>query len=169
MGHVRVAVLTISDRCSTGEATDVSGQLLCDTFAKEPFHVALYAVVPDDRKQISGALKRWSDEDLADVIVTTGGTGLSPRDVTADATRRILDRQLPGIETMLLVEGLKHTPLAPLSQGVAGTRGDTIIVNLPGSPTAAEQSGAPLVTLLPHAVDVVRGHDKSHPTIPVSE
>jgi len=166
MGSIRVGVLTISDRCSKGEAPDGSGAVLCEIFGAAPYQVSLYAIVPDDRKIIGGALKRWSDEDLADIIVTTGGTGLSPKDVTADATRRILDCEAPGIATMLLVEGLKSTPLAPLSQGVAGIRGGTLIVNLPGSPTAAKQGAEALLPLLPHAVDVIQGRDQSHPAPP---
>ncbi|HEY3330881.1 MAG TPA: MogA/MoaB family molybdenum cofactor biosynthesis protein [Capsulimonadaceae bacterium] len=168
MGSIRVAVLTISDRCSRGETPDVSGAKLCEIFAKEPFTVALYATVPDERKQISGALRRWSDEDLADVIITTGGTGLSPRDCTAESTRKVLTRELPGISYLLLADGLKHTLLAPLSQGVSGLRGQTMIINLPGSPAAATQGAEALIPILPHAVDVIRGRDKDHPVETVS-
>ncbi|MDR3709376.1 MAG: MogA/MoaB family molybdenum cofactor biosynthesis protein [Capsulimonadaceae bacterium] len=164
MGSVRIAVLTISDRCSRGETADVSGAALCEIFAAEPYETALYAVVPDSVKAISGALKRWTDEGLADVIVTTGGTGLSPRDRTTEATRKVLDRELPGIAMLLLAEGLKKTPLASLSQVLAGTRGHTLIVNLPGSPTAIRELAACLLGILPHAVDLLHGDDQEHPS-----
>ena len=163
METVRVAVLTISDRCSRGEASDESGAALCEIFGKPPHEVALYAVVPDSAKLIAGALKRWTDEGLADVIVTTGGTGLSPRDRTTDATRKVLDRELPGIAMLLMAEGLKSTPLAALSQGLAGTRKSTLIVNFPGSPAAVREMAPCLVELLPHAVELLRGDDRGHP------
>jgi molybdopterin adenylyltransferase len=165
MGSIRVGILTISDRCSSGDADDLSGASLRESFAAEPFGVALYAVIPDDRKQISGTLKRWADEFLCDVILTTGGTGLSPRDFTADATRKVLDRELPGINLLLLTEGLKQTPFAALSQAAAGTRGDVLIVNLPGSPAAVKQAADVLSPLLPHAIDVMRGEDRDHPVV----
>lgn len=166
MGPVRIAVLTISDRCSQGEAPDLSGAILCDAMAAEPCQVALYAIVPDSVKAISGAIKRWADEGLADVIVTTGGTGLSPKDRTTEATRKILDRELPGIAMLLFAEGLKKTPLAALSQILAGTRGNTLIVNLPGSPNAIREIAGCLVGIVPHAVDLMRGDDQEHPTTP---
>jgi len=163
MGSVRIAVLTISDRCSRGEAADVSGASLCEIFSEAPFHVALYAVVPDSVKMVAGALKRWSDDGLCDVIVTTGGTGLSPRDVTVAATRKAIDRELPGLAFLVLLEGLKKTPLAALSQGIAGARGSTIIVNLPGSPAAVRETAGALAAVLPHAVQVMAGDDRDHP------
>lgn len=155
--------MTISDRCSRGEAQDGAGDALCRIFAEPPFQVALYAIVPDSVKVIAGALKRWSDENLCDAIVTTGGTGLSPRDVTVEATRKAIDRELPGIALLVLLEGLKKTPYAALSQGIAGSRGSTIIVNLPGSSAAVMETAHVLAQLLPHAMDVLRGDDQQHP------
>ena len=167
MGSVRIAVLTISDQCSQGEASDVAGASLCEIFSEAPFHVALYAVVPDSVKTVAGALKRWSDDGLCDVIVTTGGTGLSRRDVTVAATRKAIDRELPGLALLVLLEGLKKTPLAALSQGIAGARGSTIIVNLPDSPAAVKEAAAALTAVLPHAVQVIAGDDRDQPSDPV--
>jgi len=160
---IRVGVLTVSDRCASGEAEDISGPSLVVMLREAGHQVALLAVVPDDRKQISAALKRWSDESLVDLIVTTGGTGLSPRDVTADVTRKVVDRDLAGLSTFLLIEGLKKTPFAALSQPCVGMRGRTMIVNLPGSPAGAKEGLAALLPLLGHAIGVMVGEAESHP------
>lgn len=164
MGEIiRVGVLTISDRCSRGERTDESGPAVKAALPKEGFVVALEAIVPDDRRVIAQTLKRWCDEYGCDVILTTGGTGFSPRDVTPEATRKVLERDAPNISQFLLWESLKQTPFAALSRGTAGVRGATLIVNLPGSPSGAKDNTASLVPLLPHAVDVLRVRETGHP------
>lgn len=161
---VRVGVLTISDRSSRGEREDLSGPAIKAALSAEHFVIALEAVVPDDKKIITDTLRRWCDEYGCDVILTTGGTGFSPRDVTPEATRKALDRDAPNISQFLLFEGLKLNPFAALSRGVAGVRGATLIVNLPGSPSGAKDGAASLALLLPHAVDVLRVRETDHPS-----
>jgi molybdopterin adenylyltransferase len=161
---IRVGVLTVSDRCSRGEREDLSGPAVKDALAGEQFVIALEAVVPDDKRAIADTLRRWCDEYGCDVVLTTGGTGLGPRDVTPEATQKVLDRDAPGLSRFLLSEGLKQTPFAALARGVAGVRGATLIVNLPGSPSGARDGAASLAPLLPHAVDVLRARETDHPT-----
>jgi len=162
---IRIAVLTISDRCAAGEAEDLSGPTLVELFREAGHKVGIVAVVPDERKQIASALKRWSDEGLIDVIVTTGGTGLAPRDVTCEVTRKIVDRDLPSVSAYLMIEGLKKTPFAALSQPFAGIRLHTLIVNLPGSPGGAKDGGLALLPILSHLLEVMQGVQDSHPTL----
>ena len=161
---IRVGILTISDRCSRGEREDLSGPAVKNALPGDKFVVALEAVVPDDKKTIAETLRRWCDDYECPVILTTGGTGFSPRDVTPEATGKVLEREAPNISQFLLWEGLKQTPFAALSRGVAGIRGGTLIVNLPGSPSGASDGTASLVPLLPHAVDVLRVQETGHPT-----
>ena len=164
MGLIRVGVLTISDRCSAGEREDLSGPAIKNALPGDKFVVALEAVVPDDAKTITETLRRWCDEYGCAVILTTGGTGFSPRDVTPEATEKVLERRAPNISLFLLWEGLKQTPFAALSRGIAGVRGVTLIVNLPGSPAGASEGTTSLVPLLPHAVDVLNVRETGHPT-----
>lgn len=164
MGLIRVGVLTVSDRCSAGGREDLSGPAVKDSLPLDKFVVALEAIVPDDKKVIAETLRRWADEYECDVILTTGGTGFSPRDVTPEATGKVLERAAPNISQFLLWESLKQTPFAALSRGVAGVRGATLIVNLPGSPSGAKDNTVSLVPLLPHAVDVLRVRETGHPT-----
>lgn len=160
---IRVGVLTISDRCSRGEREDESGPAIQAALPPEQFVVALQGVVPDDKKLIVETLRRWCDDYACDVVLTTGGTGLGPRDVTPEATQKILERNAPNLMPFLLAEGLKKTPFAALSRGMAGTRGTTLIVNLPGSPSGARDNAVSLLPLLPHAVDVLKARETGHP------
>lgn len=164
MGDViRVGVLTVSDRCSRGEQPDLSGPTIQGALPQEAFVVVLQAIVPDDKKAIAGTLRRWCDDYSCDVILTTGGTGFSPRDVTPEATEKVLERHAGNLSQYLLLEGLKHTPFAALSRGMAGTRGQTLIINLPGSPAGAGDGIRSLLPLLPHTVAVLRNEATDHP------
>ena len=155
MADLKCAVLVASDRVAAGEMEDRSGAeaaAALGAFAE----VTDTAVVPDERDKISAQLRKWCDAGI-DVIVTVGGTGFSPRDVTPEATRAVIDREAPGLAAALLVEGLRITPRAALSRAVAGLRGRTLIINLPGSLSAVRESIAFLRGLLPHAVEMMAG------------
>lgn len=152
---IRVAVLTISDRSARGERQDTSGPALEQAVSERGWQVAKSAIVPDDLATISKTLQEWSDNNLADVILTTGGTGFSPRDVTPEATAAIVERPAPGLAEAMRLDSLKVTPHAMLSRATAGIRGHTLIVNLPGSPKAAVENLAVVIPVLPHAVDLL--------------
>ncbi len=149
------AVLVTSDRIHAGQEQDRSGHAAAEEL--EAFaEVTEVRIVPDERGAIASALRRWSDAGI-DLILTVGGTGLSPRDVTPEATLEVVDRRAPGIGTALLVKGLASTPKAMLSRAVAGIRGQTLIVNLPGSTRAVRELVPYLLEVLPHALEVIRG------------
>lgn len=153
-------MLTISDRCAAGKAEDVSGQVLEEAMRTAGYEVVRRATLPDERELIAGWLREACD--VCDLILTTGGTGFAPRDVTPEATRDVIEREAPGIAELLRLEGLKKTPFAALSRGVAGIRGRTLIINLPGSPRAVRESLDVLLPLLPHAIDLIQEHPTSH-------
>lgn len=159
---MRVAVLTISDAGSRGERRDTSGDAIADWIAGHRWTLADRRLVPDERAGISAALTRWADTDGADLVVTTGGTGLTARDVTPEATLAILDRVAPGIPEAMRMAVLARFPRAALSRGVAGVRGRTLIVNLPGSPGGVRDGLAVLDGIVEHAVELVRGTSTDH-------
>jgi molybdopterin adenylyltransferase len=155
---VRVGILTISDRAAQGIYADESGALLRQQVAERlGWTVARYRVVPDEVEAIQQTLRAWCDEEGVDLILTTGGTGLGPRDLTPEATRPLLEREAPGIAEALRFYGLQRTPFAMLSRGVAGIRGRTLIINLPGSPRAVQEAMEVLAPVLPHALAMARG------------
>lgn len=152
-----VGVLTISDRSSAGERPDTGGDALADGLEALGWRVARRDVVPDEREAIAARLREWADEAGLALIVTTGGTGLSPRDVTPEATLSVTDRMAPGIAEALRADALRITPHGMLSRGVAAIRGRTLIVNLPGNPKAVVEGLEVLGPVLPHAVRLVAG------------
>ena len=156
---MRAAVMTVSDRSFRGERPDASGPTLKRLLGAAGAEVVEVVLVPDDERIIVSTLIRLADFERCDLVVTTGGTGLSPRDVTPEATRHVIQRRLPGMEEAIRQESLRRTPYAMLSRGLAGVRGRTLIVNLPGSPKAVAECVAVIVPVLDHAVTLLRDED----------
>ncbi len=154
------AVITVSDLGSRGLRQDTSGPAVRAMLEDAGFTVTFTAVVPDEKEQISALLRECADEKKVDLVVTTGGTGLSPRDVTPEATLAVLEREIRAIPVAMWVEGLKSTPRAMLSRAVAGTRGNTLILNVPGSEKAARENLGAVVGTLEHAMRMIaaEGH-----------
>lgn len=152
------AVLTISDSSSRGERPDVSGPALVDVLTKHNYQVVATGVIPDDRTHIENALLQLAEK--ARLVVSTGGTGLAERDVTPEATRAICDRLVEGVAERMRLEGAKKTPFAALSRGVCGTRGKSLILNVPGSPQGAVECLEAVIDILPHALQLLGGDTK---------
>lgn len=154
-----VAILTASDRSARGERPDAGGPALRAAVERRGWSVVESRVVADEQLLIEAALKAWCDGGVVRLVMTTGGTGLSPRDVTPEATRAVLDKELPGFGELMRRRGLESTPMAVLSRALAGSRGRVLIVNLPGSPQGALESFEAVADLIPHALAMLTGGD----------
>ena len=152
-----LGILTISDKGSQGERADESGMVIREALGAYDVQVVKYGIVPDEGDLISAKIVEWIDKEGIDLILTTGGTGLSPRDVTPEATLAVLDRSAPGFVEVMRAESLKKTAKAMLSRAVAGVRGGSLIINLPGSPRAVRECLEVILPVLPHAIEVLRG------------
>ena len=154
----RVAILTVSDRSAQGVREDASGAAVREVIqAGLEATVVAYQVVPDEQAEIEAVLRGWADDGVADLILTTGGTGLAPRDVTPEATRAVIEREVPGIPEAMRAASLAITPFAVLARMVAGTRKQTLIINLPGSPKAVRENLAVVVPALAHGLEKLLG------------
>jgi molybdopterin adenylyltransferase len=162
---IQFGILTLSDRSSSGERADISGPALADLIRAQNWSVAKQAILPDDESAIRATLIEWADSGEVDVILTTGGTGFAPRDITPEATRAVIERDTPGLAELMRAESSRKTPHAMLSRAVAGIRGQTLIVNLPGNPKGALENLQTILPVLPHAIQLLTddpGSEASH-------
>jgi molybdopterin adenylyltransferase len=159
---MRVAVLTISDAGARGERVDTSGDAIVAWATARGDEVVERTLVPDESTRIVPVLLAWCDQDMADLVLTTGGTGLSPRDITPEATRVVIERDAPGIAERLRVTSMERFPRAALSRGLAGVRNRSLVVNLPGSPGGVRDALTALDPIVDHAIQIVRGAPTDH-------
>ena len=159
----KAGVLTISDKGSQGQRADASGEFIRKSLHELDIAVARYEIVADEKGLIAKTLSLWADSGEIDIIITTGGTGISPRDVTPEATQSVIEKELPGIVEMMRSSGYKKTPTAILSRAVAGVRGRCLIVNLPGNPRAVAEYLDLLLPVVPHAIETLQGRVGDHP------
>ena len=158
---MRVAILTISDRSARGERPDLSGPALVQVARDQGWQVVETAIIPDDQPTIQQTLPAWCDSTRIDLLLTAGGTGFAPRDVTPEATQAVIQRAAPGLAELMRLESLKITPHAMLSRAITGIRARTLIVNLPGSPKAAVENLRSILPLLPHAIELLQDSPSS--------
>jgi len=155
---IKVGIITISDRGSRGEREDLSGEEIKKLIQRLPTaELAEYTIIPDEEEIIAKTLITYTDQKGIDLIITSGGTGLSPRDVTPEATKKIIEREVPGMAEAMRWEALKINPFGMLSRGVVGTRRQSLIINLPGSPKAVRENLATLLPVIPHALKKLKG------------
>jgi len=154
-----VCILTVSDKATLGKREDQTGPLLKQLVVPLRGNVLQYQIVPDEKEKIKKALLLFCDQWNADLVLTTGGTGVSPRDVTPDATREIIDREIPGFGEVMRMSGFSKNPKVVISRAMAGVRGKTLIINFPGSVRAVQENFALLLPLLPHTLDKIRGDE----------
>jgi len=157
LNPIEIAVLTSSDRCSRGESEDASGKLISELVKTIGGRTAAYDIVPDEIPAIKEKLLHYCDTLKVNLVITTGGTGFSGRDVTPEATAQVIEKNIPGLPELMRAEGLKKTKKAVLSRGIAGIRGNTIIINLPGSPKAVKESLEAVLDLIPHSLEMLKG------------
>ena len=157
MSKINAVVITASDACARGEREDTSGAALVQLLTELGAEIVATKILSDDLDPLTQSLIDFADRDDVNLIITTGGTGLGPRDNTPEATQRIVEREVPGIAEAIRAESLKVTPMAMISRGVCGVRSGTLIVNLPGSPKAVKESFAVIAPVLPHAMDLLAG------------
>jgi len=153
----RVGILTLSDKGSRGEREDLSGVAIRELLSPDVYCVDAYEVIPDERDTIVSTLVRWIDEGGLDLVLTTGGTGVSPRDVTPEATRSVIEREVPGFAEAMRWASLQKTPHAVISRALAGIRRRSLILNLPGSPRAVRENLSVVLPALPHALEKIQG------------
>jgi molybdopterin adenylyltransferase len=155
--RIGAAAITVSDRCSRGEQEDISGKILVELLKEFGSDIIATEILPDDLEPLTNKLRTYADRPDVDLIITTGGTGLSPRDNTPEATRAIIEKEVPGLAEAMRIETLKQTPMAMLSRGVCGIRSNTLIINLPGSPKGVRECFAVIQSVLPHAISLLKG------------
>jgi molybdopterin adenylyltransferase len=160
---ITIGVLTISDSGAKGARQDTSGEMIREMVTQLPEAIiSAGAIIPDESDLIEGTLCEWSDDKHLNLIITTGGTGLAPRDITPEATKAVIDREAPGIAEAMRTMSLQHTPFGMLSRGIAGMRGRTLIINLPGSPKAVKECLEYVLPVLPHAINLLVEGPREH-------
>ncbi len=159
---MRAAIVTVSSSKSRGEGEDESGERLAELAERLGAEVAGRDLIPDDRRLIEERLRHWADVERCELVMTTGGTGFSPTDVTPEATRAVLEREAPGLAEAMRDASRAHTPHWMLSRAVAGIRGSTLVVNFPGSPKSIAQAGEAIADSLPHALELIAGRSTTH-------
>lgn len=159
---IRTAILTVSDKGAAGARNDTSVTEI-RALLGEGFGETAYEIVPDEPERVRAQLERWADSGDVDLVITTGGTGLAPRDRTPEATRAVVDFEVPGLGELMRAEGVRKNPKAALSRGLVGVRKETLIVNLPGSPRGAKESLAAVLVVLPHAIDTLQAKKRNAP------
>lgn len=156
---IRVGILTISDGVAAGRRDDGSGKTLHEIVEGQGWKVSEYRVVPDEKEEIIQVLKDFSENGKIDLVLTTGGTGLSPRDWTPEATRKVIEREVPGLAEAMRGKTSEKTPMAILSRGIAGVRKKTLIINLPGSPKGVKECLDAVLEVIPHGIEILRGEE----------